>query len=328
MNPRRKLLVAFITGAIAGSLPSFVQSQQQKIPRLGFLISETLSGQASRIDALRAGLRDRGYVEGKNIVIEVRSADGDYDRLPALAAELVDRKVDVIVAFGTKAVLAAKRATTTLPIVDPIMGDPVAAGLSSSLARPGGNITGSAQFGREGTSKRLEFLKEAVPRIARVAFLFNPANPSGRVTFDALLVTADALKLELHALEARTAKELRATFSAMAQGRLEAIVVSTDTLFQANASEIADLAVTHRLPSAGAVAYAAAGGLIGYGVDDAEMFRRAAYYVDRIIKGAKPDDLPIERATRIDLAINLKTAKALGITVPHSLLVRANSVIK
>src|SRR5437762_6472744 len=172
---RRDTLVALLAFSAAQGMPS--AQVQRPVPRIGFLISETLSGQTGRVDALRAGLGDRGYVEGKNIAVEVRSADGEYDRLPELAAQLVKLKVDVIVAFGTKAVLAAKQATTTIPIVDPVMGDPVAAGLSSSFARPGGNITGSAQFGREATAKRLEFLKEAVPRITRVAFLFNPANP-------------------------------------------------------------------------------------------------------------------------------------------------------
>jgi putative ABC transport system substrate-binding protein len=328
MKHRRKLLVMFVAGALAGSLASFAQPQQQKVPRIGFLISEALSGSASRVDALRAGLLDRGYVEGKNIAIELRSADGDYDRLPELAAELVKLKVDVIVAFGTKAVLAAKRATTTIPIVDPVMGDPVAAGLGSSLARPGGNITGSAQFGRESNAKRLEYLKEALPRITRVAFLFNPANPSGRQGFEALRVTADALKLELQALEVRNTKELGAAFSAMALGRVEAIVVSTDTFFQTHAIDIADLAAKQRLPSAGATAYAIAGGLIGYGVNDADMYRHAAYFVDRILKGAKPRDLPIEQATRLYLVINLETAKALGVAIPQSLLVRADEVIQ
>jgi len=324
MNRRDTLVALFAFGAV----PGLVNAQQRPVPRIGLLIAETLSAQDSRADGLRAGLHDHGYIEGKNIVIEVRSADGDYDRLPALAADLVKLKVAVIVAFGTKAVLAAGRATTTIPIVDPVMGDPVAVGLSSSFARPGGNITGSAQFGRESVAKRLEFLKEAAPRITRVAFLFNPANPSGRLTFDALRATAEALKLELQALEVRTAKEFGATFAAIAQGRAEAIVISTDTLFQANAIEIADFAAKQRLPSAGATAYAVAGGLIGYGVNDADMYRHAAYFVDRLLKGAKPGDLPIERATRLELVINLETANALGITVPKSLLVRADEVIR
>jgi putative ABC transport system substrate-binding protein len=323
---RRRVLFALGVSALAAPIAAFAQ-QPGKIPRVGCLVSETVASQRSRLDALRAGLRDRGYVEGRNIVIEVRSADGKYDRLPSMAAELAGLKVDVIVAFGTKAVLAATAATTTIPIVDPVMGDPVALGLSTSFARPGGNITGSSSLGRESGSKRLELLKEAVPRITQVAFLFNPANPSGRQALDSMRATAEALKVELRPREVRTAQELATTFSAIAQQRIEAIVVSTDTLFQANAVEIAGLAAKQRLPSAGSKTFAAAGGLIGYGVDDAEMYRRAAYFVDRIVKGAKPDDLPIEQATKLELVINLKTAKALGLTLPQSLLVRASEAI-
>ena len=269
-----------------------------------------------------------GYVEGKNIAVEIRTADGNYERLPELAAELVSLKVDVIVAFGTKAVSAAKRATTTIPIVDPVMADPVALGISSSLAHPGGNITGIAQFGPEAASKRVEFLREAVPRVTRVAVLSNPANPSSAVDFNAIRDAANVLKLELQLLEARSQAEFRQAFSAMAQRRIEAIVVLTDTLFRSNAVEISDLAIKQRLPLAGPKEFAAAGGLIGYGYDPVELYRHAAYFVDRLLKGAKPGDLPIEQATKFDLVINLKTAKALGIKVPQSLLVRANDVIR
>ena len=200
---RRRVLVAAGAGAIAAPLALFAQ-QSAKVPRIGFLISEPLPGQARRIDALRAGLRDRGYVEGKNIAIEVRSADADYDRLPALAAELVSLKVDVIVAFGTKAVSAAMRATTTIPIVDPVIGDPVALGLSSSFARPGGNVTGTALFGPETAAKRLEFLKETIPGITRVAVLVNPANYGTTMQLQAMRRTAEVLKLHMQALEVRS----------------------------------------------------------------------------------------------------------------------------
>ena len=326
MIARRRFVVVLGVNVLAAPLVSW--AQRPKVPWVGFLIPETPSGQASRIEALRAGLRDHGYVEGKNIVIEIRSADGNYDRLPELAAELASLKVDVIVAFGTKAVSAAKRATTTTPIVDPVMGDPVAAGLSTSLARPGGNITGSSSFSPEAAAKQVEFLKEAVPRVTRIAVLINPANTATPLQLQALRAAASALKLELQAIEVRNAKELGATFAAIKQGRSEAIVVSSDTLFRANYIEIADLAGRHKLPSTGPKEFATAGGLIGYGVDDAEMYRRAAYFVDRIIKNAKPDDLPIERATKLNLVINLKTAKTLSITVPQSLLVRADDVIQ
>jgi putative ABC transport system substrate-binding protein len=303
-------------------------AQQQPMPRVGCLISETLSGQASRIDALRAGLRDRGYVEGRNIAIEIRSADGNYDRLTELAGELTRLKVDVIVAFGTKAVSAAMHATTTIPIVDPVMGDPVAIGLSNSLARPGGNITGSATFGPETIAKRVELLKEAVPRITRVAMLINPANTSSAMQVQAMHTAANALKLELQVFEVQTPKGFGEAFAAMKQARIEAIVVATDTLFRANAIAIAGLAAKQRLPSTGPKEFAVAGGLFGYGVDDAEMYHHAAYFVDRIIKGAKPAELPIEQPTKLKLMINLRTAKVLGITIKQSLLLRADEVIE
>jgi putative ABC transport system substrate-binding protein len=324
---RRRFVLALGVSALAAPLALFAQ-QSAKVPRVGFLIPETLSVEATRIEGLRAGLRDHGYVEGKNIAIEIRSADGNYDRLPELVAELAKLKVDVIVAFGAKAVSAASRATATIPIVDPSMGDPVASGLGASLARPGGNVTGLGQFSVESGAKRLELLKEAVPRIARVAVLINPANESSTRQVEAMRVTANALHLELQALEVRNAKEIVPTFAALAQGRIEAIVVATDTLFRANNIEIADRAARQRLPSTGTKEFAAAGGLIGYGPDPVVAYVRAAYFVDRILKGAKPGDLPIERATKLELVINLKTAKALGITIPQSLLVRANDVIR
>jgi putative ABC transport system substrate-binding protein len=324
---RRRFILAL--GATALATPIISPAQQQpKVARIGLLIPETLTVEATRIDALRSGLRDRGYVEGKNIAIELRSAEGNYDRLPELAGEFVKLKVDVIVAFGSKAVSAATRVTTTIPIVDPVMGDPVATGLSDSLARPGGNVTGSIQFSVEGGAKRLELLKEAVPRISRMGVLINPVNTGSPLQVRAMRDTANALKLDLQAFEVRSAKELGATFSAMERGRIDAIVVATDTLLRANASEIADRAARQKLPSAGSKEFAAAGGLIGYGPDPVEMYGHAAYFVDRILKGAKPADLPIERATKVGLMINLKTAKSLRIAIPQSLLVRADEVIQ
>lgn len=326
MIDRRQFVLAVVVTALVAPLVSL--AQQPKVPRVGILISETVSGQASRVDAMRAGLRDHGYIEAKNIAIEIRSADGKYDRLPELAAELTRLKVDVIVAVGTKAVLAAMHATTTIPIVDPVMSDPVALGLSNSLARPGGNVTGSAGFGPEAYAKRLQFLKEAVPGITRVGVLVNPANTASAMQVEAMRAAAKALNLRLQVLELRAASEFENGFAAMARGRIEGIMVATDTLFRANYSEIADLAGKQKLPSTGTKEFAAAGGLIGYGVDDAAMYRHAAYFVDRILKGAKPDELPIEQATKLELVLNLKTAKALGIAIPQSLLVRADDVIR
>ena len=323
---RRRSFVAFIGFILAAPLASI--AQQGKIPRVGFLISETFSGQASRVDALRAGLRELGYVEGKNIMIELRPAGGNYGRLPALATELIDLKVDVLVAFGGKAVLAAKAATTTIPIVVPSSGDPVAMGIVGGLAHPGGNITGNAMFSMELSAKRIEILKEALPRIVRVGAVLNAANPSSRLAFDAMRAAAEASKLELREFKLRSPKELDSIFSEMAKGRIGAIVVSTDTFFQANAKAIADLAAKRRLPAVGAAAFADAGGLIGYGVNDAALYTRAAYFVDRILKGAKPAELPVERPTRFELVVNMKTAKALGVKIPQTLLVRADRVIE
>jgi putative ABC transport system substrate-binding protein len=208
------------------------------------------------------------------------------------------------------------------------MGDPVAFGLSGSLARPTGNITGSSQFGPEAAAKRVQFLKEAVPSIKRVAVLINPANAASAMQVEAIRVAANALKLELHAVEVRTPKEFGAIFAAMAREHIDSIVVATDTLFRANAIEVADLAAKQGLPSIGSKEFAAAGGLIGFGADDADVYRHAAYFVDKILKGAKPGDLPIELATKFQLVINLKTAKALGLTVPSSVLLRADEVIR
>ncbi len=234
----------------------------------------------------------------------------------------------MLVAFGSKAVLAAKRATTTIPIVVPVIGDPVAVGAVSSVARPGGNITRSATFAPEVIAKRLELLKEAVPRTTRVAYLLNPANTTSALILPSMRASAKSLKLELQPFEVRAPKEFGRTFSAMANGRVDAVLVSTDTLFASNAKEIADLVAAQRLPSTGGKEYAEAGGLIGYGANDAELYRRGAYFVDRILKGAKPADLPVEQATRFELVINMKTAKALGLTIPPSVLIRADQVIE
>lgn len=324
---RREFVTLLGATVVAWPLASFAQ-QQGKVPRIGFLISETLSGQASRIEALRAGLRELGYVEGKSIVIEFRPADGNYDRLPELAAELVRLKVDVLVAFGGKAVLAAKGATTTIPIVVPSSGDPVLMGIVNSLSRPGGNVTGSAMFGPEISAKWLELMKEAAPRVARVAVLVNPINPSSRLTLEAMLATAKSLKLELRSFEVRSSEEFNGAFAAMAKGRIDALWVSGDTLFQAHWREIANLALKQRLPSVSRKEFSEAGGLIGYSQDDAERYRRGAYFVDRILKGAKPSDLPVERPTKLDLVINLRTAKTLGLKIAPSLLLRADRVIE
>jgi putative ABC transport system substrate-binding protein len=297
-----------------------------KVPRVGLLISETLSTDTyqDRLDAFHAGLRELGYVDGKNIAIETRAAEGDYDRLPRLATELVREKTDVIIAVGARAISAAVRATTTIPIVVPSMGDPVALGLSSSLARPGKNVTGIVSFPAEAGAKRVEFLKELLPRLTRVGVLVNPPNTPSPT----MHATANALKVELELIDVRTSGNLRRSLEAAAERGLEGIIVSTDALFRANLDEIANLVTAHHLPSIGPKEYAVAGGLIGYSADIVGQYHRSAYFVARILQGAKPDDLPIEQVTKLDLVINLKTAKALSIPVPRELLLRADEVIQ
>jgi len=300
-----------------------------KVWRIGLLSALHPSDRPANLEALRAGLRDLGYVEGKNIVIEYRWAEGKYDRLPDLVADLVALKVDVIVtAGGTAPALAAKQATTTIPIVMAGVGDAVATGLVSSLARPGGNVTGVTDLEPELSAKRLELLKQAMPRAGRVAVLSNPDNLARGGTFKAMEVTARSLRVELHKFEARRPTEFESAFSTMAKSRIDAVVVGQDALFNANVRAIADLAAKKRLPSAGNAIFAQAGGSIGYGVNFPNNYRRAANFVDKILKGAKPGDLPVEQATKFELVINLKTAKALGLTIPQTLLLRADEVIQ
>ena len=328
MNNRRKLIVALGAGALAAPLGSLAQ-QKGKVWRIGFLGAATASGSARRVEALRAGVRDLGYVEGKNIVIEFRWAEGNYERLPQLAAELVRLKVDVLVTAGTPSILAAKSATTTIPIVMASGGDPVATGLVTSLARPGGNVTGMAGFSPELMVKRLELLKDVFPRARQVAVLFNPDNPSHiRISLPAMEAAAKSLKLELHQFGARGPSEFESAFAAMAKRRVDAVVTSQDSMRTDNAGAIANLAAKMRLPSVGFPEFAEAGGLMAYGVNRVEFFRRAAYFVDRILKGARPGDLPVEQATRFETVLNLKSAKALGLQFPQAVLARADRVIE
>jgi len=328
MNNRRKLVIALGAGALAAPLATFAQ-QKDKVWRIGFLGTATASGFAGRVEALRAGLRDLGYVEGKNIVIEFRWAEGKYERLPELAAELVRLKVDVIVTHGSVGTPAARAATTTIPIVMATSGDAVGSGLVASLARPGGNVTGMASFSPEGVAKRLELLKDAFPRTRQVAFLLNPDNPGNlKLGFPAIEAAAKSLKLELQQFGVRGPGDIDSSFAAMAKRPVDAVVSADDAVLIANAGAIAKLAAKMRLPSIGSSEFAEAGGLMAYGVNRRETFRRAAYFVDRIFKGAKPADLPVEQATRFETVVNLKTAKALGITIPQSFLLRTDRVIE
>jgi putative ABC transport system substrate-binding protein len=323
----RKIVICLLTTALLSIVP-FVQAQQaKKVSRIGFL---SATSDDSRVEAFRQGLRQLGYVEGQNITIEYRWADGRFEQLPDLAMELVRLKVDVVVAVVTQASLAAKKATGTIPIVMIGVSDPVGSGLVFSLARPGANITGTSSMTAEIVGKQLELLKETLPKISRVAALWNPANPifqaiQLRETKDA----AEALGVQLQLLEARGPDEIDRAFAAMVKERTRALLVLNDPVFTAHRIRIADLSVKHRLPAmSGTLEYTEAGGLMAYGPSFPDMYRRAAMYVDKILKGTKPADLPVERPTKFELVINLKTAKQIGLTIPPNVLARADRVIK
>ena len=323
---RRSFIGTLAGGLLAAPLAAEAQ-EARKAYRIG-LLSPT--SQSPSIEAIREGLRTLGYVEGQNLVIEYRSAEGRFDRLPDFAVELVRLHVDVIVAVVTQASLAAKNATSTIPIVMMAVGDPIGAGLVASLARPGGNVTGTSGMAVEVASKLLELLQQVAARIHRVSVLWNPANEvfQGQMV-KATEAAARSMGIQLQMLAARDGKEIDRAFAAMTKGRAEALVVLPDPVFVAQHSRIAVFAARNRLPSvSGSSGYAEEGGLITYGPDFFELGRRTAAYVDRILKGAKPGDLPIEQATKFELAINLKTAKALGLTIPPSLLQRADQVIE
>ena len=267
-------------------------------------------------------------MQGKNIAIEFRWAEGNYDRLPTLVADLVRLKVDVIVTHGTPGSLAAKQATTTIPIVLAAVADPLASGIVSSLARPGENVTGLTFFNPEIAAKRLELLKEALPGLTDVGILLNSANPANGPTLSQMSSVAQHLKLELHQFDARAPTEFEAAFAAMVTRRAGAFVIVEDPMLISNAPAVAALALQQRLPSCAWPDFAIAGGLMAYGVNFPDMFRRAATLVDKILKGEKPGDLPIERATKFETIVNLKSANALGLSIPYNLLARADEVIE
>jgi putative ABC transport system substrate-binding protein len=299
------------------------------MPRIGFLGVATRAAWGPRLDAFRAGLRDLGYVEGKNLTIEFRFAEGQYDRLPALAAELVRLKVDIIVTHSAPGAIAAKDATATIPIpvVMTNVGDAVERGIVASLARPGGNITGDTFFAPELAAKRLEVLKDAIPRVRRVAVLVNPDNP-GIARLRAMENTAKTLNVALVRFDARGSDDLDGAFAAMAKESIEALAVIEDPNLIPSNKSIAELAVKQRLPSIGFIEYADAGGLFGYGVNFLALYRRAPVFVDKILKGAKPGDIPVERPTVFEFAINMKTAAALGVAVSPATRLRADRVIE
>jgi putative ABC transport system substrate-binding protein len=327
----RGRILVWLVAAILLITASPVEAQQPaKIPRLEYLSNSDPTSESTSLDATRRALRERGYIEGQNIAFAYRYAEGKVDRLPDLAAELVRSKVDIIIAVNFQGIQAAKNATTTIPIVMVNVGrDPVEGGLIESLARPGGNVTGMANLGIELGGKRLELLKEAVTKITRVAELYDPANPGNLVGVKGLLPAARTLKLTMQPWEVRGADDFERVFSAMGKQRPDGLYVHGGPLMYTNQKRIAGFALKSRLPSIySQTEYVHAGGLMSYGNDITEHYRRVAYYVDKILKGASPTDLPVEQPTKFEFVINLKTAKQIGLTIPQSLLYRADKVIR
>jgi putative ABC transport system substrate-binding protein len=320
------------TGAVLLAAPLAAEAQQAaKVPRIGYLVTN-LAANPHLPEAFRQGLRDLGYVEGRNLVIEYRDAERKFERLPALAAELVALKVDVIVVGNTLAALAAKQATRTLPIVFAVAGDPVTSGLVTSLARPGGNVAGLSILSTELVGKWLELLKQAVPGVTRVAVLWQPGVLGERTEKDILKeaeVAGRALGVRLQVVEARGPEDFDRAFSDMTRARAGALPVLGSTMFFTERRRLVDLAAKNRLPAVYPWReFVDAGGLMSYGSNVADLYRRAATYVDRILKGTKPADLPVEQPTKFELVINMKTAKALGLTITQSVLGRADQVIE
>jgi ABC-type uncharacterized transport system substrate-binding protein len=325
----RLIGLAVVLSLALASLPAEAQ-HPSKMARMGYLEFGSAAPGTPLVEAFRQGLRDLGWVEGQNIAIEVRYAEGKQDRLREFATDFVNLKVDLIFASTTPAALAAKHATTTIPIVIGFVGDPVGSGVVASLARPGGNITGWTHLaGLELAGKRLELMKETIPGVSRIGALWNPANPGNAPFVKELEAAARALKVQLHPAGVQDPKELESAFAALARQRVEALVVVADGMFLSQRDRIVALAARSRLPAMyPSTDLVEAGGLMAYSVNLPDMFRRGASYVDRILKGAKPRDLPIEQPTKFELAINLKTAKALGLTIPPSVLGRADRVIE
>ena len=325
---RRIFAVALCTVLFALCVSAHAQ-QPTKIPRIGLLFTATPSAAAARIEAFRQGLRELGYVEGKNILIEQRYAEGQLNHMNELAAELVRLKVDVIVTIGPAATRPAKEATTAIPIVMGVDDDPVGNGFVASLARPGGNITGLASLAPEIGGKQLELLKEIVPRLSRVAVLGTSTQPGNAQSLREAEVAAQALAVKLQYLDVLSPKDIEPVFRTASNGRAEAVLVLRASVFFSHRKQIVDLAAKRQLPAMYyTTEYVEEGGLMTYGVSITDLFRRAATYVDKILKGAKPAELPIEQPTKFELVINLKTAKRIGLTISPNVLARADRVIK
>ena len=326
MISRRTFLATVTGGLLAAPLAAEAQPAG-KVPRIGYIRTE--APPTADIEGFRQGLREHGYVEGKNIVVEYRWADGNEQRLRAIVAELIRLKVDLIVTSAPAATRAAKEATTRIPIVMVLVADPVAFGFVASLARPGGNVTGFAFLLPELSGKRLELLKDAIPELSRVAVLWNAANPYKAFDLKEVQAVADALRVAVQTFPVREPNDFGDAFEAAVKSRARGLITLEDPFTIAHRTRIIDLALKHRLPAVyGVRPFVDAGGLMSYGPDRVDQNRRAAIYVDKILKGAKPADLPVERPTKFELVINMKTAKALGLTIPQSLLVRAVEVIQ
>jgi putative ABC transport system substrate-binding protein len=324
----RFISFALVALFLALSYPAQAQ-QLKKVPRVGLLLQGTSTSLMTRLDGFKQGLRERGYVEGKNIAFEQRFDEDREDRLSALAADLVRLRVDIIVAAATPAVIAAKEATATIPIIIVHSADPVALGLVSSLARPGGNVTGLSSASPDYSGKQLELLNEAVPKLSRIAILWNAANPGTAIAFREMQDAVRVLKLPLQSLEVRRSEDLAAAFKNVPKQRGTGLVALLDPLVVSQRARIVELAAENRLPAIYPTKeFVDAGGLMAYGADLTDSYRRAAIFMDKILKGAKPANLPIEQPIKYSFAVNLRTAKALGLTIPQSVLYRADKVIK
>jgi putative ABC transport system substrate-binding protein len=328
MNKRRKLVMALGAGALTAPFGAFAQ-QQGKVWRIGFL-SPFQSDKDQRFDVFKQQLRDLGHVEGKTIVIDYLSTEGNSDRMPALSAELVRRSVDVIMAAGgTPAAIAAKNATRTIPVVFVGISDPVGRGLVASLARPGGNVTGITIQSRDTAGKVLSLLKEIVPSAKRIAILSNPMNSSLPFVISQMQASAKTLHVEIAVANARAPAEFEKAFAEIERYSPAGLIILGDSLFTIEAGRIAIFAAKHRLPTIGGISVVPeSGGLMSYGANRLDLVRRAAFLVDKILKGAKPRDLPVEQPTTFELVVNMKTARALGIKIPNSILVQATKVIE
>ena len=324
-----KILVWLLAAVLLANLSPAEAQQQPKVPRVGFLIASSPSATSARIEAFRQGLRELGYVEGKNIAIEHHYAEGKLDRIPDLAAELVRLKVDIIFSTGPQSTRAAKEATSTIPIVMGFDNDPVSNGFVASLARPGGNITGMSTLAPEISGKQLELLKEVVPKLSRVIVFGTSTQPGNAQALKEIELAAGALGVKFQFFDILGPKDIEPAFGTTGKGRADAVLVLNSPVFNSQRAQTTELAVRNRVPTIyWATEFVEAGGLMTYSVSFTDLFRRAATYVDKILKGAKPADLPVEQPKKFELIVNLKAAKQIGLTIPPNVLARADIVIR